>query len=195
MRHALVVLAALVVVACSTTGTIAYTPEANPAPGPQGAVSSVTVIDHRDEKPNRLATVLGGFGNPAGVLDTPVPVADVVKAVFTDALQRRQMLSPAGLYQFRVILETLYGQQYMTRKAEVRMSLAVYDRTNQVVYSDAVADRSDAEFRLSLDGTSTRVENLRKDVEALLTRDVDRMLAKPGLTAALGGSGNQRPGT
>lgn len=77
--------------ACSTTGTLSYIPSGDPAPGPRNSVSTVTVADHRDEKPNRVATIRGGYGNPLKVLDTPVPVSDVVASVFNAALARRQM--------------------------------------------------------------------------------------------------------
>ena len=188
MHRILALAATIMLAACSTTGSIAYAPDGSPAPGPRDTVSGVVVIDHRDEKPNRLATVRGGFGNPAGVLDTPVPVADLVRVVFTDALQRRQMLSPAGPYRFQVTVDTLYADEYMAAKAELKMTLVVYDRADRAVYTDIAADRYDAAFKLSLDGTSARVEKLRQYVEALLSRNVDRMLSKPGLNAVLTGS-------
>jgi len=36
-------------------------------------VSAVSTLDQRDRKPNRIATIRGGYGNPLKVLDRPSP--------------------------------------------------------------------------------------------------------------------------
>ena len=179
--------------ACSTTGTLSYLPPANVSPGPPNSVSSVTVTDHRDEKPNRVATIRGGYGNPLKVLDTPVPVSDVVASVFKDALIRRQMLSPNGPYRFEVTLDTLYGDQYIGRKAEIKMSLQVLDRAARPIYADTVTDK-DYEFSFFDNGIVSSIDDLRKRVEALLDRSVDQMLGKPALRAALTDGPQVSPG-
>ena len=70
---------------CSNTGSFQYAPSAAVVPG-QPAVSAVTASDVRDEKPNRVATIRGGYGNPVQVLDLARPVGDGVTGVVTAAL-------------------------------------------------------------------------------------------------------------
>lgn len=174
------------VAACSSPGSLSYTPETPPIPalGLRDTVSAVVVYDSRDEKPNRLATIRGGYGNPLKVLDTPIPVADVVAAVWTTALNRRQMLAPTGPFRFQIVMKTLYGDQFMGRKAELLMDLAVYNRAGQVVYRDTVKDGS-YNFTLFDNGIFASIDDLRKKVEILLSQGIDRMLDKRQLNDAL----------
>ena len=196
MSRPLLLSALCLLAACSTTGTLSYIPTGNPALGAQNSVSAVAVIDHRDEKPNRVATIRGGYGNPLKVLDTPVPVSEIVASVFKDALTRRHMLSPDGPCRFELTLDTLYGDQYIGRKAEIKLSLAVFNQTGQPVYRDTLTDK-DYEFTFFDNGIVSSIDDLRKRVEALLDRSVDQMLDKRALRAALtaaapAGSGTPR---
>ncbi|MGI4955549.1 MAG: YajG family lipoprotein [Janthinobacterium lividum] len=169
--------------ACSTPGTLNYTPQQVGELGPK-AVAGVIVLDRRDEKPNRVATIRGGHGNPLKVLDTTEPVATVVQAVITKALDQRQMLAAGGPYRFQVTLNTLYGDQFMGRKAELKMDLAVLDRTNQTIYADTIAAESYA-FTFFDNGIFAGIEALRTVVEKLLSTSVEKMLDKPALRQAL----------
>jgi hypothetical protein len=165
-------------------------------PGPRASVASVTVIDKRDEKPNRVATIRGGYGNPLKVLDTPAPVADQVAAVFTRALELRGMLAPAAPFRFAVTLNTLYGDQYLGRRAEIKLDLAVIDRAGQVVYSDHISDGS-YDFTFFDNGIFASIEDLRKHVEKLLSNSIDRLLDKKALNDLLSSppSGASKPVT
>ena len=106
MRHcsvlAFLLLAALG--ACSSAGSLDYAPTVAISPGPSGAVSGVSAIDWRDEKPNRLATVLGGYGSPMYVADTKRTVAEEVADAFAEGLKDRGMLAPSGNAPCRIAL-------------------------------------------------------------------------------------------
>ena len=168
---------------CSTPGTLNYVPQQAGEIGPR-VVAGVIVLDKRDEKPNRIATIRGGYGNPLKVLDTTEPVATVVQVVVTKALEQRQMLAPGGPYRFQITLNTLYGDQFMGRKAELKMELVVLDRAGQGIYTDNVIGDSYA-FTFFDNGIFAGIEDLRVVVEKLLSVNVDKMLDKPALRQAL----------
>ena len=196
MRALMVSLFLVSLAACSTPGTLTYVPQQAGATGPK-VVAAVIVLDKRDEKPNRVATIRGGYGNPLKVLDTTEPVATVVQTVFTRALEQRQMLAPGGPYRLQVTLNTLYGDQFMGRKAELKMDLVVLGRANQPIYTDSATDNSYA-FTFFDNGIFAGIEDLRVVVEKLLSVNVDRMLDKPALRQALAAAvepGGARPGS
>jgi len=175
--------------ACSSTGSLDYTPTGTVAPGPAASVSAVVATDQRDEKPNRLATVRGGYGNPVYVLDTPQPVADQVAAAFTKALQARGMMgSSSASYRIGLALRTFYGNKYVSRTAYIDLDLIVADRTGRTIYKDAIKDER-SEFLLF----DADIVGLQKLVQALLNATIDRMLDKPGLRAVLEGRPPQGP--
>jgi len=180
----LLTIAALAVAACSSTGSLDYTPTVAVAPGPTASVSAVTASDIRNEKPNRLATVRGGYGNPFYVRDLGRPVADEVATVFTKGLQTRGMLAASGdaPYRIQLVIRTFYGNQYLSRSAYIDMDLIVVDHAGRTVYQDAVNDKRD-EFELF--GAS--IESLQNLVQGLLNATVDRMLDHAKLRAALSG--------
>ena len=179
MRYFLPLALTWLLAACSSPGTLAYMPASAPAVSPavRDSVSAVVVQDSRDEKPNRLATIRGGYGNPLKVLDTPAPVSDVVAAVWTGALARRQMLAPTGPFRFQVVVKTLYGDQFVGRKAELQMDLVVFDRTGRAIYNDTAKDGS-YNFTFFDNGIFAGIDDLRKDVETLLSKNIDAMLDK-----------------
>ena len=181
VRPTLLAIVLLSLVACSSTSSLDYTPTVSVAPGPL-AVSAVTASDMRNEKPNRLATVRGGYGNPVYVRDTARPVADEIAAVFTKALQARGMLTMPGQAPYRVqlIVRDLHGNQYVTRNAYIDMDLIVADRSGRTIYRDTVKNRS-SEFTLF----GMDVEDLQRLVQVLLNSTVDRMLDNPNFRAAL----------
>src|SRR5690348_7073158 len=98
------VLPAIFVAACDTTSTLHYTPPANVARAGSPAIAGVTAIDHRKEAPNRLATIMGGFGNPLKTLDMANPVKDIVAAEFVDGLRARGLLAADGRAPYRIEL-------------------------------------------------------------------------------------------
>jgi len=140
---------------CSSTGSLDYAPTVAITAGPPASVASVTATDTRDEKPNRLATVRGGYGNPAYVRDTARPVAEEVASVFTKALQARGMLSSQANAPYRVqlVLRTFYANKYISRAAYIDIDFMVVDRSGRMVYKDTVKDERD-QFKL-FDAVST----------------------------------------
>lgn len=184
MRLLLICLCLLGVGGCSASGSLGYLVPPTVEQGPLASVSGVTVVDKRDEKPNRVATIRGGYGNPLKVLDTTTPVATEVAAVFTRALQTRGMLASSGPYRFLVTLDTLYGDQFMGRRAEIKIEMIVLDQANRPIYSDSVSDGS-YEFTFFDNGIFAGIEDLRKTVEKLLSNSIDRMLDKKRLFDAL----------
>lgn len=187
-----VVLVGVFLAACSSPGSLGYVPPATITAGPP-VVTSVQVVDQRNEKPNRVATIRGGYGNPLKVLDTTTPVAQEVQNVFVRALQARGMMAPddSGPYRFQVDLLTLYGNQYLGRKAEVKFTLTVFDRAGRPVYRDTIA-RDDYEFTFFDNGIFSSIETLGKRVESLLDRAVDEALDNPALRNVVRGQGGPR---
>jgi hypothetical protein len=79
--------------ACSnTTSDMHYTMPATVVRAAAPVVSGVTAIDQRKEEAHRLATIMGGFGNPLKTLDLARPVKDEVADAFAEGLRAR----PAG---------------------------------------------------------------------------------------------------
>lgn len=183
-------IALLGLAACSSTGSLTYTPTVPVTPGPPSSMSAVTAVDRRDEKPNRFATVRGGYGNPAYVRDAPRPVSEEVAAVFTEALRTRGMLAALGNapYRIQLTLHTFYGNQYLSRNAYIDLDLIITDPSGRELYRDTVKDE-----RSELEIFSISIDKLQALVQALLNATVDRMLDNPKLRAVLGGSPN-RPG-
>ena len=186
LRGSVLIATLLVLTACSSTGSLDYTPTGPVAPGPAASVSGVTAVDRRDEKPNRFATVRGGFGNPFYVRDTPRPVAEEVADAFAKGLKARGMLAPSGNapYRIQLVLRKLYGNKYVSRNAYIDIDLMAYNHLGQLIYEDTVSDKRD-EFELF----DASIADLEKLVQALLNATVDRMLDNPKLRAAL-----RRPG-
>ncbi len=191
MQYVLLVVAGLLT-ACSSPGTLSYSPPAHLVSGP-AVIMAVEVLDKRDEKPNRIATIRGGYGNPLKVMDTTTPVADQVRAVLIKALQARSMLSDSGPDRIQVTLYTLYADHYMGRKAELLFDFVVSDRTGRSIYADRIT-KKDYEFTFFDNGIFSSIDTLGKTAEALLGRAVDEALDKPALRAALGARAATVPG-
>ena len=179
--------------ACSTTGSLQYQAPAAVTPGAP-SVSGVVASDVRDEKPNRVATIRGGYGNPIEVLDTARPVGVEVAAVVTSALQARGLLGQAGAapYRIQLVIRTLYGNQYFVRTAYVDMDLNVIDRTGATVYTDTVKAERGSGGALEF---FPKITDLGKLVQELLSASVDQMLDRPALRAVLSGGGRPAIGS
>ena len=167
--------------ACGSSGDIAYVATVPIVAAASPAISTVTVQDIRDEKPTRMATVRGGYGNPLYVFDTSKPVSDEVAAIFTKALQARGLLGPATPYRMQVTLRTFYGDKYMLRRSFVDMDLTLLDAAGRAVYKDSAKYDVSGEFRL-FDGD---LDALVLQTQTLLDGTIDRMLDKPEFRAFL----------
>ncbi len=183
MRY-LIVGTMLLLAACGSQGGLDYVSSVNVVPGP-AVITAVTGTDRRDEKPNRLATVRGGFGNPIYVLDTKTPVIDEVVSVVTKGLQARGMLAAAAPYRIDILLRHFDVNQYITANAGIEIELRVLDRSGATIYQDAVKDERTGKFEF-LGGAFTDIKVLNKLGQDLLNSVVDRMLDKPAFRVAIG---------
>ncbi len=179
LRFGLVLLACAGLAACQSTGDIAYAPTVPIVRGPPASIAGVTTRDLRDEKPNRLATVRGLYGNPSQVYDTTRPVADEVSEVFTAALQARGMLSPAAPLRMQITLRTFYGNTYFARRAVVDLDLSVVDPAGRIVYGDTYKNDT-AGFEVF-----SGITDLVPFTQQLLNTAADTLLDKPQLRALL----------
>jgi uncharacterized lipoprotein YajG len=139
--------------ASTTTSSLPYTPPSGVVAATPPAFGSVTATDQRKEAPNRLATIMGGFGNPLKVLDTDRPVKDEVAGAFADGLRARGLLQADGCAPFRIqlLIRKFDADMIMGSTARIDLDLMVIDQVSQqVVYQDTVVDqRSDFDKTIS----------------------------------------------
>lgn len=185
------VLPAIFLAACSsdTTSTLRYTPPASVAKAAAPVIAGVTAIDHRKEAPNRLATIMGGFGNPLKTLDMATPVKDVVAAEFVDGLRARGLLASDGRGPFRIelLIRKFDADMIMGSTARIDLDMSVIDvATNKVIYKDTdVDERSD--FHFFATGVFASMDELQKLAQTVLDATVDKMLDKPAFRDAIAG--------
>jgi uncharacterized lipoprotein YajG len=181
-------LSALVLGACSdTTSTLRYTAPANLAKAAAPAIAGVAAIDRRKEEAHRLATIMGGFGNPLKTLDMASPVKDVVAAEFVDGLRARGLLEPGGSgpYRIELLIRKFDADMIMGSTARIDLDMSVIDTaTSKVVYKDSAKnERSDSHFFAV--GVFASMDELQKLAQTVLDATVDEMLDKPAFRAAI----------
>jgi hypothetical protein len=80
----------LALCACgNTVSSLHYVPTGSIEVASAPSIGAVAATDQRKEEPNRLATIMGGFGNPLKTLDTAKPVKDEVADAFLEGLRAR----------------------------------------------------------------------------------------------------------
>ena len=172
---------------CTTSARLAYSPSTSVDRSSAPAIFAVGAVDQRKEAPHRLATIMGGFGNPLKYLDTADPVKDVVAGAFVDGLQARGLLSEDHHAPFRLdlVIRKFDADMIMGSTARIDMDLTLVNAgTSQPVYRDTIADeRSD--FAFFAVGVFASTDDLQKLAQTLLNATVDKMLDKPGFRAAL----------
>lgn len=180
------------VAACvnTTEATLAYAPTGTAAVtmAPAAAIASVTSQDQRREAPQRLGTVMGGYGQPIKILNTTRPVGEEVAEVFRQALQRRGLLRQgvAAPYRINVIVRRFDSDQYIGLGARSDMTMQVLDATGRVAYEDtATTSRSLVRFFQS--GIFGSVDDMRALAESVLAEAVDKLLDNPAFRAAVQG--------
>jgi hypothetical protein len=195
MNRFLALACALVLGGCSNTvSSLHYTPTVSVQAASVATVGSVTAADQRKEAPNRLATIMGGYGNPLKTLDTAKPVKDEVADAFTEGLRVRGLLAPAEQAPFRLALTVrrFDSDQYMGRGARIDVGMSVVDRAGRTVFDDnAKEDVSESE--LLQVGVFADIKDLQRISETVLDRAIDRLLDSPGFRAAVSkpsGAGN-----
>lgn len=173
--------------ACSNTvNNLTYTPTGPvQAVGP-ATIASVSGTDERKEAPTRLATIMGGFGNPLKTLDTEKPVTDEVVDAFTQGLRLRGLLAPDGQAPFRLLLvvHKFDADMIIGRTARIDMTMSVVDQSGRTIYQDSAVD-SELETKVFETGVFADIGDLQKLSETVLDRTVDRLLDKPAFRAAI----------
>lgn len=190
-RHPLatLVLLAFVASACSTTETsLGYTPKQGIPLTANPTVSTVNATDQRKEAPSRLATVMGGFGNPLKYLDTKRTVREEVTSAFVDGLKARGLYSDAGIYRIELAIRKLDADMIIGRTARIDMDLVVIAADGRSIYKDVVSEEK-SDFKFFATGVFADVMDLKRMVQSLLDAAVDRMLDKPEFRAAVAGRG------
>ena len=180
------VLPVIALSACSnTTSDMRYTAPATLARAAAPAVSGVTAIDQRKEEAHRLATIMGGFGNPLKTLDLARPVKDEVADAFADGLRARGLLADGAPYRVELLIRKYDADMLMGSTGRIDLDLSVIDTaTQQVIYKDSAAnERSD--FHFFATGVFASMDELQKLAQEALDVTVDQLLDKPGFRAAI----------
>lgn len=162
-----------------------YTAPASVARAAAPAISHVTAIDQRKEEAHRLATIMGGFGNPLKTLDLSKPVKDEVADAFADGLRARGLLAAGSPYRIELLIRKYDADMIMGSTGRIDLDLSVIDTaTQQVIYKDSAAnERSD--FHFFATGVFASMDELQKLAQEALDVTVDQMLDKPAFRAAL----------
>jgi hypothetical protein len=170
---------------------LAYVPLVSVQPSASPTIASVTATDQRKEEPMRLATIMGGFGNPLKTLDTAKPVKDEVADAFAAGLKVRGLLAPSGQapYRIQLVVRKFDADMLVGRTARIDMGLAVLDASGRTVYQDSATD-SESETKFFQTGVFADIADLQKMCELVLSRTVDHMLDKPEFRTAIQSAGH-----
>jgi hypothetical protein len=176
----------LVLSACNTVSSLHYVPNASMQPASTASIGAVTAQDQRKEDPTRLATIMGGFGNPLKTLDTAKPVKDEVADAFRDGLRSRGLLEPAGLAPFTLALtiRKFDADMIIGRTARIDLTMSVIDQPGRIIYQDSTTD-SESDMKFFQTGVFADIDDLRVLSQTVLNRTVDKMLDNPAFRAAL----------
>jgi hypothetical protein len=182
-------LAAIGLAACAsnTTSSLVYSPPAGVAMAAAPVVAAVSATDQRKEAPTRLATIMGGFGNPLKYLDTARPVKDEVAAAFTDGLRARGLLQTDGRgpLQLQLLIRKFDADMIMGSTARIDLDLMLVEQaTQKVIYRDTAVD-SRSDFAFFAVGVFADIKDMQKLAQTVLDATVNNMLDKPGFRAAI----------
>jgi uncharacterized lipoprotein YajG len=187
MQPLLILTLALALGACSNTvASLHYTPGKPIQAVQRPSVGAVTATDQRKEAPTRLATIMGGFGNPLKTLDTAKPVKDEVADAFIEGLRVRGLLASGGQasYKLALVVRKFDADMIIGRTARIDMTMAVLDQTGRGVFTDSVTD-SQSETKILEMGLSANIGDMQALSQTVLDRTVDRMLDNPAFRAAV----------
>jgi len=188
MYRSFAVFLTLLLCAC-TSNTVSSLHYASPSSGDVAAVPSiggVTSVDQRKEEPHRLATIMGGFGNPLKTLDTDKPVKDEVADAFTNGLRARGLLAESAQAPFRLalVIRKFDADMMIGRTGRIDLSMSVVDQAGHTVYEDSATD-SESETKFFETGIFADIADLQKLCDIVLNRTVNRLLDKPEFRAAI----------
>jgi hypothetical protein len=172
--------------ACNTVSSLQYVPPASVQAATFPSIGAVSVTDQRNEEPRRLATVVGGFGNPVKTLDTTKPVKDEVADAFVSGLRARALLASSAQAPFRLalVVRKFDADMMIGRTARIDLTMSVVNQTGATVYEDSATD-SESETKFFETGIFANIDDLKKLCEIVLTRTVDRILDKPAFRASV----------
>lgn len=191
LQRFLVLMFALALSACSNTvASLRYTPPTPLWGASVASVGGVTASDQRREAPTRLATIMGGFGNPLKTLDTAKPVKDEVADAFTAGLRARGMLASSDQTPFRIdlLVRKFDADMIIGRTARIDLMMSVIDRGGRVVYQDNAVD-SESDMKFMQTGVLAEIGDLQALAQTVLNRTVNKMLDNPNFRAALDHAG------
>jgi hypothetical protein len=186
MRYLPSLALAFILCACNTVASLHYTPHAVAGVAAAPSIGAVTAIDQRKEAPTRLATIMGGYGNPLKTLDTAKPVKDEIVDAFTEGLQVRGLLALNGQAPFQIVLTVrkFDADMIIGRTARIDLTMAVLDQGGRVVFQDNVTD-SQSDMKFFETGVLANIGDMQVLAQTVLDRTVDRMLDNPAFRAAV----------
>ena len=187
MRILPLVLLVLTLGACgNTVSSLRYTPPPMLQTALVPTIGGVTAIDQRKEDANRLATIMGGFGNPLKTLDTAKPVKDEVADAFTDGLRARGLLVPGGAAPFRIalVIRKFDADMIIGRTARIDLTMTVLDPSGRTLFQDSASD-SQSDYKFLQTGIFAEIGDLQALSQIVLDRTVNRMLDTPAFRAAI----------
>jgi hypothetical protein len=189
MWRRLSLVAALALVACSNTvASLHYVPTTPVQAIAAPSIGNVSATDQRKEAPARLATIMGGFGNPLKTLDTAKPVKDEIADAFVEGLRVRGLLAQGGEapFQLTLVVRKFDADMIVGRTARIDITMLLIDRAGHTVFHDAVID-SQSDLKFLQTGIFADITDMQVLAETVLSRTVDHMLDNPAFRAALTG--------
>jgi len=187
MRRLPILMLTLALGGCgNTVSSLHYVPSraVQTAPGP--SIGGVTATDQRKEAPTRLATIMGGFGNPLKTLDTAKPVKDEVADAFMEGLRVRGLIvsgRPAP-FNLTLVIRKFDADMIMGRTARIDLTMAVVDSASRIVFQDSMTD-SQSDFKFLQTGVLADIADLKVLSQVVLDRTVDRLLDNPAFRNAI----------
>lgn len=165
-------------------------PGASPLGEQRALVAVGPFADRRGEAPTYLGTIRGGFGNPVKTLETPRPVAEVVRQAYADGLAARGLLAagPAAPYLLSGTIDEFYADRYVRSESTARILVTLVETGSgrTVVAQRPFAAQVVRGSVLALNnGVFASVEGLRDVAADALREAVDKTLADPAFAAAV----------
>jgi hypothetical protein len=163
--------------ACNTVASLHYQHLGPVQTSSHAYISGVTSTDQRKEAPTRIATVMGGFGNPLKTLDTGKPVKDEVADAFREGLRVRGLLAEGASTPFRLslVIRKFDADMIIGRTARIDLTMYVNDRAGRIIYQGSATD-SESDMKFLETGVLANIDDLRVLLQTVLDRTVDRML-------------------
>jgi hypothetical protein len=186
MHRFLTVSLLLVLCGCNTVASLRYVPPQSVEVARAPSIASVSSVDQRKEDPKRLATIIGGLGNPLKTLDTTKPVKDEVSDAFTEGLRVRGLLATGGQapYRLTLVIRKFDADMLIGRTGRIDLTMSVVDMAGHTVYEDAATD-SESDMKFFEVGVLADISDLQKLCEIVLNRTVNQMLDKPEFRRAV----------